>query len=259
MNEDQLRKKFSSLPLGDLRYFDTIGSTNDEALNWASQGAPDLSLVISDQQTAGRGRSGRKWHTPPASALAYSLILRPSTAELKYPARITGLGALALADSLQSLGLMPQIKWPNDVLINGRKIAGILVESDWIGNNLNASILGMGVNVLIASTPSLEEDAFPPTCVEAELGHPLDRFDLLVKILTSIITRRNMVGRDEFIQDWESYLAYRGRQVWVTREHHPPLTGKLTGLDINGKLQVRTKDGEMHELPFGEITLRPAL
>lgn len=259
MNGDQLRKKFSSLPLGDLRYFDTIGSTNDEALNWASHGAPDLSLVVSDQQTAGRGRLGRKWHTAAGLSLALSLILRPTPAELKFPARITGLGALAVADSLQTFGLVPQIKWPNDVLINGRKIAGILVESDWLGNKLNAFILGMGVNVLKASTPPLEEDAFPPTCVETELGHPLDRFNLLIKILKALIARRKMLGQDEFIQDWEGYLAYRGCQVKVTRDNHPPLTGELIGLELNGKLQLRAKDGKMHELPFGEIRLRPAL
>ena len=161
MNEGRLRKALSSVPIGELRYFDSIGSTNDEALTWASQGATDLSMVIADEQTAGRGRSRRKWFTPPGSALAFSLILRPSKVELVFPTRITGLGALALTDALLPIGLAPKIKWPNDILIKGRKVAGILVESVWSGDVLLASILGMGVNVLKASTPPKDGIGFP--------------------------------------------------------------------------------------------------
>jgi BirA family transcriptional regulator, biotin operon repressor / biotin---[acetyl-CoA-carboxylase] ligase len=259
MNEGRLQKAFSDLPLGGLRYFDSIGSTNDDALTWVSQGASDLSLVVSDEQTAGRGRSDRKWYTPPGSALAFSLILRPSAAELKHPARITGLGALALTDSLRPLGLIPQIKWPNDVLLNGRKVAGILVESDWLGNILNASVLGMGVNVLKASTPPPEGAAFPPTCIEVELGHPLDRIELLKDILSALLNWRNKLGLDEFLQAWEDSLAFHGQQVQVTRDRQLPLTGELIGLEPNGNLQIRTLDGDMHEIAFGEIHLRPAL
>jgi BirA family biotin operon repressor/biotin-[acetyl-CoA-carboxylase] ligase len=259
MNEAGLIKVFSSLPLGGLRYFDSIGSTNDFALAWASQGASDMSLVVSDEQTAGRGRLGKKWHTPSGLALAFSLILRPSTAELKYPTRITGLGALALAEALRTLRLTPQIKWPNDVLINGSKIAGILVESDWLGNNLNASILGMGINVLKGSVPPMEETAFPASSIEAELGHSVDRFELLKNLLAVFMEWRSKLDRDEIIQAWESSLAYRGHQVRVTRENQLPLIGELIGLELNGNLQIHTEDGNIHEIPFGEIHLRPVL
>jgi BirA family transcriptional regulator, biotin operon repressor / biotin---[acetyl-CoA-carboxylase] ligase len=259
MNEDHYKENLSSLPLGGLRYFDSTGSTNDEALKWASEGASDLSLVISDEQTAGRGRSGRKWYSPPKSALACSLILRPSPAELKHLARITGLGALAIIDSLRSLGLFPQIKWPNDILINGRKVAGILVESDWLGNNLEASILGLGVNVLMASKPPSESVDFPATCIEVELGHSLDRIELLKEILSALFIWRKKIGGDEFIQAWEDTLAFRGRQVEVITDSRPPVTGELVGLEPNGNLQVRSLNGNLHLMQFGEIHLRPAL
>jgi BirA family transcriptional regulator, biotin operon repressor / biotin---[acetyl-CoA-carboxylase] ligase len=259
MNEDQYQKTFSNLPLGGVRYFDSTGSTNDEALKWASEGASDLSLVISDEQTAGRGRSGHKWYTPPGSAIACSLILRPSPIELMHSARITGLGALALIDSLRALGLFPQIKWPNDVLVNGRKVAGILVESDWLGNNLKASVLGLGINVLRTSTPPPESIAFPATCIEVELGYPVDRIDLLKEILSALFKWRNKVGRDEFIQAWEDALAFRGQQVQVITDSLPPVTGELVGLEPNGNLKVRSLDGNFHLLKFGEIHLRPAL
>jgi len=259
MNEGEYQKRLSFLSLGGLRYFNSTGSTNDEALKWASEGASDLSLVISDEQTAGRGRSGRKWHTPPGSALAFSLILRPSPDEIKHPARITGLGALALVDSLLSFGLFPRIKWPNDVLINGRKVAGILVESDWVGNNLKACVLGIGVNVLKASTPSFESINFPATCIEVELEHPLDRIELLKGILSALFIWRNKIGRDEFIQTWENSLAFRGQQIKVLTDSLTPVTGELVGLEPNGNLQVRRMDGNLQLIQFGEIHLRPAL
>jgi BirA family biotin operon repressor/biotin-[acetyl-CoA-carboxylase] ligase len=259
MNESLLQEAFSTLPLGGLRFFDSVGSTNDEALTWASQGASDLSLIVADEQTAGRGRSKRKWFTPPGSALAFSLILRPSAAELTYPARITGLGALALADPMRSLGLTPKIKWPNDVLINGRKIAGILVESVWSGDVLVASVLGMGINVLKTSRPPAEERLFPPTSIETELGHPMDRVKLLKDILLSLIKWRRKLGENEFMLAWGDALAFHGEQVKIMDDQQLLLTGELIGLEPDGSLILRTSDGNLQVMQFGEIHLRSAL
>jgi biotin-[acetyl-CoA-carboxylase] ligase BirA-like protein len=150
----------AELPLAGFRFFSSIGSTNDEALAWAREGAPDLSLVAADEQTAGRGRSGRKWFTPPGSALAFSLILRPTAAERTFPARITGLSGLALVDVCRKFRCSAQIKWPNDVLINGRKAAGILTEASWTGPDVDAFILGVGINVGTASLPTADQFCF---------------------------------------------------------------------------------------------------
>src|SRR5687768_18372917 len=102
MNQSELKKALSKLPLEEVRYFDALGSTNNEALAWATSGAKDLSLVIADEQTAGRGRLDRKWFTPKGTALALSLILRPTAAEKLYLTRIVGLAALAVTDSLRT-------------------------------------------------------------------------------------------------------------------------------------------------------------
>src|SRR5215207_7881393 len=135
MNQTELRKALSKLSLGDVRYFDSIGSTNNEALAWATRGAKDLSLVIADEQTAGRGRLDRKWFTPKGTALAFSLFLRPTVDEKPHLTRIVGLAALAVAESLRTRGLAAQIKWPNDILLMGHKVSGILVESVWSGED----------------------------------------------------------------------------------------------------------------------------
>ena len=259
MNEGLFRKALSSVPIGELHYFNSIGSTNDEALTLVSQGAPDLSLMIADEQTAGRGRSRQKWFTPPGSALAFSLILRPTDAELAYPARVTGLGALALTDVLLSTGLVPKIKWPNDVLINRQKVAGILVESVWSGDVLLGTVLGMGVNVLTASAPPEDGLDFPATSIEAELGYPLDRVEVLRQLLSALLKWRKQLGTDEFIRAWDHALAFQGEQVQIIRDQREPLDGELIGLKHDGELIIRTIDGDLQKIQFGEIHLRPAL
>ena len=161
MNQQGLETTLSNLNLSAIRYFDSIGSTNDEALTWASQGAEDLSLVVADEQTQGRGRLDRPWFTPPQTALAFSLILRLTQNETIYPTRMVGLAALALADALQILSLDPQIKWPNDILLNEKKNAGILIESAWSGNDVDSMIIGMGVNIKKKRSPAYRKVGTP--------------------------------------------------------------------------------------------------
>ena len=148
MNLNQLKKFLSRLPLGDVRYFDTIGSTNDEALAWAANDTPDLSVVIADEQTAGRGRLNWKWFTPKGTALAFSIVLRPTAKERPHLTRIVGLAALAAAKPLRERGLDARIKWPNDILIHNRKVCGILIVSVWSGEDVDCVVIGVGINVL---------------------------------------------------------------------------------------------------------------
>ena len=257
MNRTQIESSLSHLPLREIRYFDTIGSTNDEALTWASQSAPDFSLVIADEQTSGRGRMDRKWFTPPHSALAMSLILRPTKLECTHLSRMTGLLALSLTESLLKLSLEPQIKWPNDVLLSGRKVAGILVESSWLGGTLDVFVLGMGVNVLSASAPPNDQLLFPATSIETELGHPLQRVDLLKDILSNVLDWRQKLGSEVFLKAWEKNLAYRGQQVQVEGRQAEPVIGELLGLESDGSLRLLDEHGKSVTVRFGEVHLRP--
>ena len=259
MDENNLQKKLSNLPLGGVRYFDSIGSTNDEALAWASQGARDLSIVIADEQSAGRGRLKRKWFTPKGTALAFSLILRPSAAERSHPTRIVGLGALALASACLKLGLHAQIKWPNDVLLHRKKAAGILVESVWTGNALDALVLGLGVNVLTASEPPADQVLFPATSLESELGHSVDRAEVLREILSALLSWRSKLGTDEFLKAWEDALAFRGEQVQIFQDDESLLIGELLGLVPDGGLRLREANNNILTIQFGEIHLRPTV
>ena len=257
MNATLLEEYFSSIPLGALRYYDTLGSTNDEALALCSQGVPDFSLVVADEQTEGRGRMDRKWFTPPQSALAMSLILHPMDSEREHPARTTGLLALSLVDSLRKLELEPQIKWPNDVLLANRKVAGILVELSWVGEELEAMVLGMGVNVLKPSVPPAEGLLFPATSIETELGHPVERIDLLRDILVNVVNWRPRLGTDAFLNAWEESLAFRGQQVEVGGGSENTIIGELTGLNPDGSLNLRDAQEKSVIVQFGEVHLRP--
>ena len=156
MNQTQLEKAISHLPLGQVEYHSTIGSTNDRAAELAAQGAPHLTLITANEQTAGRGRAGRTWFTPPDSALALSLVLRGTC--LKAPGRVPGWAALAVCQTLDSyVQGMVEIKWPNDILVEGKKICGVLTESEWLGETPQYIILGIGLNVTYASVPPVED------------------------------------------------------------------------------------------------------
>ena len=258
MNQNELKKSLSRLPLGELKYFDSVGSTNDEALAWAANDARDLSIVIADEQTSGRGRLDRKWFTPAGTALAYSLILRPTAEEKPHLSRIVGLAALAIAESLRARGLPAQIKWPNDILISGRKTAGILTESVWTGEEVDCIVVGMGVNVLTESVPSAEMLHFPATSLEFELGYSVDRVEVLHAILAKLIELRSQMTTDEFMIRWEALLAFRDEQVQVDPGNNvPPVMGQIMGLESDGSLSLRNEHGEVITVRFGDVRLRP--
>ncbi len=259
MNENSLKKKLSKLNIGGLRYFDSIGSTNDEALAWATDNARDLSIVIADEQTQGRGRLNRKWFTPQGSALAFSLILRPSASLRPHLSRTVGLAALSIAESCRMLGLAPQIKWPNDILLNGKKTAGILIETVWSGEHVDSVVVGMGINIQSDSVPPEEFLQFPATSLEDEIKKETPaREDILYNILSSFINWRARLDTNELMNAWEEILAFRGEQVQVSGGSEIVATGKLLGLESDGSLCLLDANDNSITVRFGDVSLRPA-
>ncbi|MFN8413069.1 MAG: biotin--[acetyl-CoA-carboxylase] ligase [Anaerolineales bacterium] len=247
-------KLLKKLPIGEIRYFETIGSTNDEALAWATQGAPDLSLVIADEQTTGRGRLNRKWFTPKGTALALSLIIHPT--DLTHLSRTVGLAALSIADACLKYGLSPQVKWPNDILLSGKKVAGILIETVWSGDKVDSLVIGMGINVHKESVPPDEELKFPATSLETELGQDQEREDFLYEILKAFINHRSQIGTKSFISAWENLLAFRNDQVQIQSETEKPVYGQLLGLETDGSLRILDAHGKTISIRFGDVSLR---
>ncbi|MDO9302502.1 MAG: biotin--[acetyl-CoA-carboxylase] ligase [Anaerolineales bacterium] len=259
MNERSLEKALSKLNIGNLRYFDSIGSTNDEALAWAAAGARDLSIVIADEQIQGRGRLDRKWFTPKGSGLAFSLILRPTATLRPHLSRTVGLAALSIAESCSGLGLAPRIKWPNDILLNGKKTAGILIETVWSGDDVDSLVIGMGINVYKTSVPPAEQLQFPAISLEDALGKETpSREDILFSVLNAFIHWRERIGTDELIHAWEELLAFRGEQVQVLAGSESPITGELLGLESDGSLRLRDAHDKSVIIHFGDVSLRPS-
>jgi BirA family biotin operon repressor/biotin-[acetyl-CoA-carboxylase] ligase len=259
MDQQTLEQALDGLPLGPVRYFDRVGSTNDLALAWAQEGAPHLSLVVADEQFAGRGRGGRRWYTPPAAALAISVVLHPQPGlDLSRLPRLAGLGGLAVCEALQAChGLQASLKWPNDVLIGGRKTAGVLAESHWLGDALAGLVLGIGLNLTARAVPPAELLDFPATAVEVALGQPADRLALLRQILVSVVRRWPELDTDAFLLDWGTRLAYQGEQVQVLLPGEERLEGRILGLTSNGDLRLRDQTGVEVVAQAGEVRLRP--
>lgn len=258
MNARSLQKTLSKFKIGGLRYFASIGSTNDEALAWATQGAADFSVIVADEQTSGRGREGRQWFTPSGTALAFSLILRPTTTESPHLSRIVGLAAVALAEALRKRSLKPQIKWPNDILLEGSKVAGILVESVWSGDQVDCAVIGIGVNVAREAVPPPELLHFPATSLENALGAEPKREAVLHDILSAFLAWRPQVTNKAILQAWEDNLAFRGQLVQATGRDGQITEGTLLGLESDGSLRLLGKNGNPVTVSFGDVRLRPS-
>jgi BirA family biotin operon repressor/biotin-[acetyl-CoA-carboxylase] ligase len=254
MQESEVRAALRDVPLGGLRFFQQVGSTNDAALAWAGEAAPDLALVVADEQTAGRGRAGRQWHTPPGKALAFSLVMRPTAEEASWAPRLPGLGCLAVTDALAELELEAAIKWPNDVLLGGKKVTGVLAESVWIGESLSATILGVGINVLEGSTPG-PGTLFPATTIESAIGRPTDRLRLLRACIAALLRWRSQLASDRFWRAWQDRLAYVGQTVTLTGGGRHDMEGVLVGLERDGSLLLRAEDATVR-VEAGDIHLR---
>jgi BirA family biotin operon repressor/biotin-[acetyl-CoA-carboxylase] ligase len=253
----ELSTALRGLPLGGLRFYNSTSSSNDQALVWAANGAPDLALVVANEQTSGRGRLGRKWFTTGNAALAFSLIIRPTPAEREFVGRFSGLGALALAKTLAEYHLQAEIKWPNDVLIRRKKVAGVLVEMVWVGDEIDSLVLGMGVNIGMDALPPEDVLTFPATCIQAEGLPDLLRFELLNAILCRLITLRTNLPDDHFLTSWQDFLAFQGEQIQIWQDAAPAFTARIIGLEGDGSLRVETQDGDQRVVHFGEVHLRP--
>jgi BirA family biotin operon repressor/biotin-[acetyl-CoA-carboxylase] ligase len=257
--ETSLQNALSNTRVSQVRYFETIGSTNDEALRWIATGAPDFSLIVADEQTKGRGRFDRRWVTRPGSSLAFTLILtRANPDPLRIPL-YAPLGGIAVQEAVQTrLGVHAQIKWPNDVLIDGSKFCGILVEAAWHGSDLQGVVIGIGINISPGSVPGAEFQSFPATCLETACGHPVDRLGLMSAILIAIDKWQTMLGTSTFMQRWQERLAFKGEYVRIEHSEKPSIIGKVNGVDDSGRLILVEDDGTETRIEIGDVHLRPA-
>lgn len=251
-----LRTRFVGRPL---YFFPALDSTNTYAARLAREGAPEGTVVIADMQTGGKGRLGRTWVSPPHVNLYLSLILRPPVSIATAPS-INLLAGVAVAETIASVcGLAPSIKWPNDVLVNGKKVCGILAEMQASARTLEAVILGIGVNInapLSAFPEALRDKASSLLLVS---GRQIERSLLTAALLTSLekfYVLWLQQGFSAVRADWERYAAdWLGKTITVAAAEGT-VTGVVLGLDADGALLVRTEaEATPRRLLAGDVTV----
>ncbi len=253
--EGQLVSRLKPCGLVKNIYFSrTIDSTNNHARRLAEDGAPEGTLVISEEQTAGRGRMGRSWISPPGTGIWTSILLRPNIAPPR-AALITPLVAVALSRSIREVtGLPTGIKWPNDILIRGKKVAGILTEISTDRAAIRYIIVGIGINVNTSYFP--EEIRGKATSLSLSSGRQISRLNILLALLLELERQYLNFTRKK---DFDSILLdYRKMSVTIgTRVAIAGSDGELIvdALDITetGGLLIKNKDSRIEEIISGEI------
>lgn len=237
-------------------FFREIGSTSDAARQLGLEGAEEGTLVLADHQTAGRGRLGRRWDAPPGSSLLLSLIFRPPLAPDQVQ-RLTMVCGLAVVDAVATTtGLQAGLKWPNDVLVGGGKVGGILSEVELRGERVDFAVVGIGLNVNLKPGQLPEGLAVPASSLSSELGRPVDRLALLRALLQAVEQRYLALCQGASPhQEWAQRLTTLGQTVIVSLGEER-LEGVAEGVAASGALLLRLADGQQRIILAGDVSLR---
>lgn len=243
----------------EIHYYSEIDSTNNAAKKCAVAGCPEGTLVITETQQGGRGRLSRGWFSPTAKGILLSVVLRPPFPPQEAP-KCTLMAAVALNRAIREVAGIPcGIKWPNDILCNGRKLVGILTEMSAEMDAINHIVIGTGINVNIAA------DEIPPelkgiaTSILVEKGAPVSRLDLLIRVLECLEELYLAVkesGFEAVLAAWRRESITLGRMVNVIAPDKS-YQGKAVNIDSDGALLVETEGG-MERVLAGDVSIRPA-
>ena len=240
-------------------YYRSIGSTNDVGRELAARGAPEGTLVIADEQTAGKGRLGRRWLAPPDTSLLMSLLFRPHFLAPYQAQRLTMVCSLAAVEAIGAVtDLAAAIKWPNDIVVQDKKVGGILTELGVTGEGLDYVIVGLGLNVNLdfGAVEAMAEMATTATSLSQELGREVSRLALLWRILENVEGRYQRLQVGELPHDeWASRLVTLHNRVTVDTPLGT-IEGWAEGVDADGALILRTDCGERQRVLAGDVTLR---
>ncbi|MGH9204525.1 MAG: biotin--[acetyl-CoA-carboxylase] ligase, partial [Vicinamibacterales bacterium] len=236
-----------------LIYLTSTGSTMNVARWEAENGAEQGTVIVADEQTAGRGRFGRAWVSPPGANLYLTLIVSPPVSRLRSLSIVT---PLAVAEGIEQLTpLKARLKWPNDVLVSGRKISGILIESEVAGPTVRYALIGPGININFDVDESSEIAAIA-TSIKRELGHEVSREEVLAAFLNRFeALYEEAAGTTAVIDAWRSRLDTLGQEISVSFGGQVE-SGLAEDVDAEGNLILLRSDGSRIAIEAGEVTLR---
>jgi BirA family biotin operon repressor/biotin-[acetyl-CoA-carboxylase] ligase len=230
---------------------DTVGSTNDLAAELARAGGGHGTVVLAEAQTRGRGRQGRRWYSPPGANLYLSVLLRPEVLAAAAPPMTLAAG-VAVAEAIAQQGAAPELKWPNDVLLDGKKVAGILTEMTSSAGRVEAVVIGIGVDVAAIDLP--QELAAVATSIESVLGRSVARVEVALALLSRLERWLDVAvaeGASPVAAGWRRWSRV-GRRV-VVGESTAAVCGVVESLDDSGALMVRGDDGRLHRIISGAV------
>ncbi len=241
-------------------YYPEVDSTNEIARRLAQQGAAEGTLVVAERQTKGKGRLGRAWISPEGEGLWFSFILRPNLLPPEAP-RATLVAAVAVAQALRrETGLSIRIKWPNDLLLEGKKITGILTEMNSEIGRINYLVVGIGINV------NLDFETIPPeisataTSLSAYLKQPVSRLVLLQRCLEELEKYYELWQKGAFpeiLKEWRQLSATLGNQVQI-KMLDDTIEGFAEEVELDGSLRLRLADGSVYQVIAGDVAFDPA-
>ncbi|HYR96890.1 MAG TPA: biotin--[acetyl-CoA-carboxylase] ligase [Candidatus Binatus sp.] len=242
----------------DVRWLDEVDSTQRVARDLARAGAAEGTAVIAERQTAGRGRLGRQWHSPPGLNLYCSIVLRPPLPPSTVPQIALVTGAAVAAAVAEETGHRPAIKWPNDVLLDGRKVAGILTEMEAEVERVQHVIVGIGVNLNAPLASFPRELRGRVSSLLIVTGTRVDRARFTGRLLAALEARYGRylsAGFSSVRSEWESYSCLTGTEVRVASPEGE-LAGRVLGLDDDGALRLDRPGGGIVRIVAGEVTVR---
>jgi BirA family biotin operon repressor/biotin-[acetyl-CoA-carboxylase] ligase len=233
-------------------YFPRLSSTMDTARQQVRKGAAEGTVVVAGEQTGGRGRGKRIWLSPPGN-IALSVILYPDIASLPY---LIMIASLAMAHGIEeTTGLKADIKWPNDVLIGGKKVGGILIENEISGGKTARAVIGIGINIALEET-AIENSTLPATSLEKEIKQRVSKGDLTRSLLAEMERLYLLLPDGGLIFGaWRDKLVTLGKRVTVAM-NDKVLEGIAESVDESGSLALRLDDGECIRIVAGDVTLR---
>ncbi|MGG3840211.1 biotin--[acetyl-CoA-carboxylase] ligase [Paenibacillus thiaminolyticus] len=256
LDEAALLSKLAPGTFGNrLRILEKTESTQNEAAAWAKEGVPEGAVVLAEEQTGGRGRQGHVWHSPAGKGVWMSIILRPRI-PLPYTPHLTLLGAVAMFRAMKKLTSAPLgIKWPNDILADGKKVAGILLESAAEDERLLYVIAGIGISVNLDSADFPDELQERATSLKIVTGQEVDRASLVAACLQELEQLYRLYEEEGFgpIRTlWEAQSITLGRQMTIDTPQGP-LQGVAVGLDQSGALLLKDKTGTVQKVFSGDV------
>lgn len=259
LHADDLRSRLPGVKIvgRDIRVFQETTSTNDVIEKLARDGVKEGAVVFAESQTKGRGRLGRKWISPANKGLWFSVLLRPNLRP-QAATQLTVAAAIALARAIRSqTNLSPEIKWPNDILIRGKKVAGILTELSAELDQVKYLILGIGVDVNLNASEFPADVRKLATSLKIETGRLINRAELAAAIIAELDLDYARICSGQFeslAEEWEERCITLGNNV-VIKTGDRAIQGRAESLDSDGALLVRTQHGRLERVIGGDVTL----